>query len=76
MLRRKPTRIELCIEDLEEWNAQKKALESQKKQYSQARGSEMPNLDSNTPDTKYMRRIIYERVGLAPVSRVQTYSPR
>ncbi|KAK2149030.1 hypothetical protein LSH36_471g04018 [Paralvinella palmiformis] len=76
MLRRKPTRIELCIEDLEEWNAQKRALESQKKQPLQSKGNETLTMEGSTPDTKHMRRIIYERVGLAPASRLPPHSPR
>ena len=76
MLRRKPTRIELGIEDMEEWNSQKKALENQKKRLAQTKGNEPPNLEANTPDTKYMRSTIYERVGLGAPTRMHSNSPR
>lgn len=64
MLRRKPTRIELKLDDLEEYEAVKKEREAQKKVPT------TPQLDSPIASSemteKSKRDMIHERIGFNP----------
>ncbi len=60
MLRRNPTRIELKINDLEEYDAMKKELEQKKEPKSTA-------LESPTPDSLEARtNLVHKRIGFDP----------
>jgi len=61
MLRRKPTRIEMKIDDISEWVNVKKEAESKK----QATESAPQHVDSQ-PVQKTQRDIIHERIGYNP----------
>ncbi len=73
MLRRKPTRIELKIDDLEEWYTRKKELESQKKSQQPlpiAASGDSSAFDA-TPDAKTKKEMIQQRIGYDPRPVVQ-----
>jgi anaphase-promoting complex subunit 12 len=69
MLRRKPTRIELKLDDLEEWNTLKKEREQEKR--LQGNISETPMPEGNRvggigAPKKSKKEIIQERIGYDP----------
>ena len=69
MLRRKPTRIELKLEDMDEWHAYKKEKEQEKKSQSMA-SSDSPIHGASTTDSanlaKSRRELVHERIGYNP----------
>ena len=56
MLRRKPTRIELKLEDMEEWHAYKKERDQEKKSQS---ASDSPIPGNSTLDPSNLKSILY-----------------
>ena len=71
MLRRKPTRIEMKIDDISEWMAVKKELEN-KKQSSES----VPQHGDIQPTHKVRRDIVNERIGYDPRAGRETTLPR
>jgi len=66
MLRRKPTRIELKLEDMEEWHAYKKERDQEKKSQS-ASDSPIPGNSTLDPSNlKSRRELVHERIGFNP----------
>lgn len=74
MLRRKLTRIELKLDDLDEWNTMKKEME---KKQNQSKGNgdgqtDSPMFAESSDVGKSKRDIIHERIGYDPRPRQQT----
>ncbi|XP_064879378.1 anaphase-promoting complex subunit CDC26-like [Oncorhynchus nerka] len=78
MLRRKPTRLELKLDDTEEFESVKKELESRKKQRDEvdvvgvAMSSDMVAAGSGTGDGKTREQMINERIGYKPHPKPKT----
>ncbi|NP_001134317.1 anaphase-promoting complex subunit CDC26 [Salmo salar] len=78
MLRRKPTRLELKLDDTEEFESVKKELESRKKQRDEvdvvgvAMSSDMVGAGSGTGDGKTREQITNERIGYKPHPKPNT----
>ena len=74
MLRRKLTRIELKLEDLEEWNTKKKEKEQSKKNENAKRNPDQSDTPMfETPETgKSKKDTIHERIGYDPKSKATT----
>ncbi|KAM4664104.1 anaphase-promoting complex subunit CDC26 [Discoglossus pictus] len=76
MLRRKPTRLELKLDDIEEFESIKKDLESRKKQREEV------DLSANEPeaavslsaDTKTREQNIQDRIGYKPQPKPNNHS--
>ncbi|XP_028664577.1 anaphase-promoting complex subunit CDC26 [Erpetoichthys calabaricus] len=72
MLRRKPTRLELKLDDIEEFDSVKKELESRKKQREDVDVVGVPSTadvggpSSASGDAKLRSQIINERIGYDP----------
>lgn len=77
MLRRKPTRLELKLDDTEEFESVKKELESRKKQREEvdvvgvATSSEMAG-STGGGDIKTREQMINERIGYKPHPKPNT----
>ncbi|XDV19952.1 hypothetical protein PO909_025348 [Leuciscus waleckii] len=78
MLRRKPTRLELKLDDTEEFESVKKELESRKKQRDEvdvvgvATSSEMSGASGGGTDGKTREQMIQERIGYKPHPKPNT----
>ncbi|XP_026068242.1 anaphase-promoting complex subunit CDC26-like isoform X1 [Carassius auratus] len=78
MLRRKPTRLELKLDDTEEFESVKKELESRKKQRDEvdvvgvATSSEMSGASGGGTDGKTREQMIHERIGYKPLPKPNT----
>uniref|UniRef100_A0A8C7F6H4 Anaphase-promoting complex subunit CDC26 n=1 Tax=Oncorhynchus kisutch TaxID=8019 RepID=A0A8C7F6H4_ONCKI len=78
MVRRKPTRLELKLDDTEEFESVKKELESRKKQRDEvdvvgvAMSSDMVGAGSGTGDGKTREQMINERIGYKPHPKPNT----
>ena len=70
MLRRKPTRIEMKIDDISEWMAVKKENESKKQAAESA-----PQHGDSQPVHKTRRDIVNERIGYDPRAGRETIVP-
>lgn len=76
MLRRKPTRLELKLDDIEEFESVRKDLESRKKQREEV------DLSSSEPDTaaplsadaKTREQTIHDRIGYKPQPKPNSHS--
>lgn len=67
MLRRKPTRIELKLDDLSEWEAAIKEKDKNK-----VRPQGQPTSEPDTSQNKSKKDIIHERIGFDPRPLPQT----
>lgn len=78
MLRRKLTRIELKLDDLDEWNAvrkdREKDLEKRLLNSSKNGESESPMFGTGDP-SKSKKDVIHERIGYDPRPQPQTSRP-
>ncbi|XP_078282165.1 anaphase-promoting complex subunit CDC26 [Rhinoraja longicauda] len=76
MLRRKPTRLELKLDDIEEFDSMKKELENQKKQQREE-GEMVSSSDvesaNGTRDEAKVREKINERIGYRPNSHINKH---
>ncbi|KAJ8408648.1 hypothetical protein AAFF_G00252830 [Aldrovandia affinis] len=75
MLRRKPTRLELKLDDIEEFDSVKKELESRKKQRDEVDvvGVATPGeMGGTTGDGKTREQMINERIGYKPHPKPNT----
>uniref|UniRef100_A0A4W5KSK8 Anaphase-promoting complex subunit CDC26 n=1 Tax=Hucho hucho TaxID=62062 RepID=A0A4W5KSK8_9TELE len=78
MLRRKPTRLELKLDDTEEFECVKKELEIRKKQRDEvdvvgvATFSNMVGASGGTGDGKTREQMINERIGYKPHPKPNT----
>ncbi|TSL28224.1 Anaphase-promoting complex subunit CDC26 [Bagarius yarrelli] len=75
MLRRKPTRLELKLDDIEEFESVKKELESRKKQRDDVDVVVTPNEMSSSvggSDGKSREQTIHERIGYKPHPKSNT----
>ncbi|KAG9353846.1 hypothetical protein AGOR_G00012520 [Albula goreensis] len=78
MLRRKPTRLELKLDDIEEFDSVKKELESRKKQRDEvdvvgvATSGEMGGATGGSNDGKTREQMINERIGYKPHPKPNT----
>ncbi|NXH17801.1 CDC26 protein, partial [Bucco capensis] len=68
MLRRKPTRLELKLDDIEEFESIRKELESRKKQREEAEaaGEEAAATTALGADHKSREQMIHDRIGYKP----------
>ncbi|XP_041094406.1 anaphase-promoting complex subunit CDC26 [Polyodon spathula] len=64
MLRRKPTRLELKLDDIEEFDMVKKELESRKKQQEEV--DVVGGASAASSDSKSRDQLINERIGYKP----------
>ena len=67
MLRRKPTRIEMKIDDISEWMTAKKEAESKKQATESA--------PQHTDTQKTRRDIVHERIGYEPRAGRESTAP-
>ncbi|NWI19647.1 CDC26 protein, partial [Crypturellus soui] len=65
MLRRKPTRLELKLDDIEEFESIRKELESRKKQREEAAGGEEAAAALGA-EHKSREQLISDRIGYKP----------
>ncbi|NWU63764.1 CDC26 protein, partial [Pterocles burchelli] len=65
MLRRKPTRLELKLDDIEEFESIRKDLESRRKQREEAAAGEEAAIALG-PEHKSREQIINDRIGYKP----------
>ncbi|TRY81405.1 hypothetical protein DNTS_032839 [Danionella cerebrum] len=78
MLRRKPTRLELKLDDAEEFESVRKELESRKKQRDEgdvvgvATSSEMSGASATGSNGKSREQMIQERIGYKPHPKPNT----
>ncbi|KAG5834737.1 anaphase-promoting complex subunit CDC26 [Anguilla rostrata] len=78
MLRRKPTRLELKLDDIEEFDSVKKELESRKKQRDEvdvvgvATSGEMGGATGGSNEGKTREQMINERIGYKPHPKPNT----
>ncbi|KAJ8260619.1 hypothetical protein COCON_G00163420 [Conger conger] len=78
MLRRKPTRLELNLDDTEEFDSVKKELESRKKQRDEvdvvgvATSGEMGGATGGSNEGKTREQMINERIGYKPHPKPNT----
>ncbi|MBN3299360.1 anaphase-promoting complex subunit CDC26 [Amia ocellicauda] len=78
MLRRKPTRIELKLDDIEEFDSVKKELESRKKQREEvdvvgvASSVEVGGAAAGGAEGKTREQMINERIGYKPHPKPNT----
>ncbi|NXJ14839.1 CDC26 protein, partial [Odontophorus gujanensis] len=72
MLRRKPTRLELKLDDIEEFEGVRKDLESRKKQREEAEVTTGEEAAGIAPGTEHKSReqIINDRIGYKPQPKV------
>ena len=80
MLRRKLTRIELKLDDLDEWNAAKKEREKEIEKRLQTLSksdsvSDSQMFDSSDEPSKSKREVIHERIGYDPRPKPQASRP-
>ncbi|PSN48356.1 Anaphase-promoting complex subunit CDC26 [Blattella germanica] len=69
MIRRSPTRIELKLDDIQEYESMRREQESRKEQ--QAAESHASSVESWAPGvTKSKQEIIHERIGYVPQPRM------
>ncbi|XP_061460163.1 anaphase-promoting complex subunit CDC26 [Rhineura floridana] len=69
MLRRKPTRLELKLDDIEEFEGARKELESRKKQREEVDlvgASDGESALGLNPDHKSREQMIHDRIGYKP----------
>ena len=73
MLRRKPTRIELKLDDIEEWNELRRAADSQKSSSTAAPFTPVAGGDKQPSDAtkKDKRDVIHQRIGYNPLPVVE-----
>jgi anaphase-promoting complex subunit 12 len=74
MIRRDPTRIELKLEDIQEYEQMKRKMEEEKKQKSngspmEASGAIAPDADQHVT-SKTRTEIIHERIGYDPAPKI------
>ena len=69
MLRRKPTRIELKLDDLSEWEA---AIKEKEKNKVRAQGQATPVTEADPSQNKSKKDLIHERIGYDPRPLPQT----
>jgi anaphase-promoting complex subunit 12 len=81
MLRRKLTRIELKLDDLDEWNTMKREKEMEKRLQNLSKGngngadpSDSPMFD-NGDNSKSKKEVIHERIGYDPRPKPQVSRP-
>ncbi|KAK3508893.1 hypothetical protein QTP70_013111 [Hemibagrus guttatus] len=74
MLRRKPTRLELKLDDIEEFESVKKELESRKKQRDEVDVVTPSEMSSSVggSDGKTREQTIHERIGYKPHPKSNT----
>ncbi|KAF7688520.1 anaphase-promoting complex subunit CDC26 [Silurus meridionalis] len=72
MLRRKPTRLELKLDDTEEFESVKKELESRKKQRDEVDVVGVTPSEMSTSDGKTREQTIHERIGYKPHPKSNT----
>ncbi|XP_053329804.1 anaphase-promoting complex subunit CDC26 isoform X1 [Spea bombifrons] len=81
MLRRKPTRLELKLDDIEEFESIKKDLEGRKKQQQQQQREEV-DLSATEPeaavslstDPKSREQTVHERIGYKPQPKPNSHA--
>ncbi|XP_063792270.1 anaphase-promoting complex subunit CDC26 isoform X2 [Pseudophryne corroboree] len=76
MLRRKPTRLELKLDDIEEFESIRKDLESRKKQRDEVDLSASES-DANVPlsvDSKTREQTIHDRIGYKPQPKPNSHT--
>lgn len=66
MFRRKPTRIECKIDDLEEWQSMKKEKDADKKDVSQGSNEGLSCFDMDGDQQQSRREMVYRRIGYDP----------
>lgn len=67
MIRRSPTRIELKLDDIQEYDAMRREQESRKEQQTENRSTTEP---WGPTVTKTKQEIIHERIGYVPQPRM------
>lgn len=75
MIRRDPTRIELKLEDIQEYEQMKRKMEEEKKQKStgspmDASGAIAPDAADHPLTSKTKTEIIHERIGYDPAPKI------
>ncbi|XP_075041550.1 anaphase-promoting complex subunit CDC26-like [Mixophyes fleayi] len=76
MLRRKPTRLELKLDDIEEFESIRKDLETRKKQREEVDLSASES-DTNVPlsmDAKTREQTIHDRIGYKPQPKPNSHA--
>ncbi|XP_032904738.1 anaphase-promoting complex subunit CDC26 isoform X1 [Amblyraja radiata] len=77
MLRRKPTRLELKLDDIEEFESMKKELEQNQKKQQQEEGEMVSSSDvesaNGARDEAKVREKINERIGYRPNSHINKH---
>lgn len=68
MIRRSPTRIELKLDDIQEYESMRREQESRKEQHTPSHSSSAETWASGIPKTK--QELIHERIGYAPQPRM------
>ena len=78
MLRRKLTRIELKLDDLDEWNTMRKEKEMEKRLQNLSKGNADTTIAdcsmTSTSDGKTKEEIIHERIGFDPKGKPSSNS--
>nr|XP_033817594.1 anaphase-promoting complex subunit CDC26 [Geotrypetes seraphini] len=77
MLRRKPTRLELKLDDIEEFESIRKDLENRKKQHEEVDLVGANNVDGAvalSSDSKSREQMIHDRIGYKPQPKPNSHT--